>query len=91
VVDFMEIAMHRGSIELQLEEIKVHHVGRLSSTTLRESGIRSDLDLIVVAIKKESGKMIYNPSSETQIEPGDTLIIMGERKNLDQLEKLVAI
>jgi voltage-gated potassium channel len=89
VVDFMEIAMHRRSLELQLEEIKVHRVDRLSSTKLRDSGIRSDLDLIVVAIKKEAGKMIYNPSPEAEIEAGDTLITLGERKNLDKLESLV--
>jgi len=89
VVDFMEIAMHRRSLELQLEEIRVHRVDRLSSTKLRDSGIRSDLDLIIVAVKKEAGKMIYNPSSEAQIEPGDTLITLGERRNLDKLEALV--
>jgi voltage-gated potassium channel len=89
VVDFVEIAMHRKSLELQLEEIRVHDVDRLASTTLRDSGIRSDLDLIIVGIKKASGKMIYNPSSETHIEAGDTLITLGERKNLDRLEKLV--
>jgi len=89
VVDFMEIAMQRTSLELQLEEIRVHDIGRLPSATLRDSGIRSELDLIIVGIKKESGKMIYNPSSETQVETGDTLIILGERKNLDALEKLV--
>lgn len=89
VVDFMEIAMHRRSLELQLEEIKVRQVDRMSSSTLRDSGIRSDLQLIVVGIKKESGKMIYNPSPETQIEAGDILITLGERNNLDKLERLV--
>jgi voltage-gated potassium channel len=89
VVDFMEIAMHRKSLELQLEEIRVNQVDQLPSSTLRDSGIRSDLDLILVGVKKESGEMIYNPSSETQLEAGDTLIILGERRNLDKLEKLV--
>jgi voltage-gated potassium channel len=89
VVDFMEIAMHRKSLELQLEEIRVNQVDQLPSVTLRDSGIRSDLDLIIVGVKKESGQMIYNPSSETQLEAGDTLIILGERTNLDKLEKLV--
>jgi len=89
VVDFMEIAMHRKSLELQLEEIRVNQVDQLPSATLRDSGIRSDLDLIIVGVKKESGEMIYNPSSETQLEAGDTLIILGERRNLDKLEKLV--
>lgn len=90
VVDFMEIAMHRRSLELQMEEIRVNDIGRLPSRILRDSGIRSNLDLIIVAIKKESGEMIYNPSSEAEIEAGDTLIIMGERKNLNKLEKLVS-
>ena len=89
VVDFMEIAMRERSLELQLEEIRVHTIGQLASTTLRDSGIRSDLDLIVVAIKKESGKMIYNPSSETRIETGDILITIGARNNLERLEELV--
>jgi len=89
VVDFMEIAMHERSLELQLEEIRVHTIDQLASTTLRDSGIRSDLDLIVVAVKKTSGQMIYNPSSETRIEPGDILITIGEKKNLEKLEKLV--
>jgi voltage-gated potassium channel len=89
VVDFMEIAMHERSLELQLEEIRVHTIDQLASTTLRDSGIRSDLDLIVVAVKKTSGQMIYNPSSETRIEPGDILITIGEKKNLEKLEQLV--
>jgi voltage-gated potassium channel len=90
VVDFMEIAMHRGGLDLQIEEIRVNRVDRLSSTILRDSGIRSDLDLIIVGVKKASGQMIYNPSSETQLEAEDTLITLGEKGNLERLEKLVA-
>ncbi len=33
--------------------------------------------------------MIYNPSPEAEIEAGDTLITLGERKNLNKLESLV--
>ena len=90
VVDFMEIAMHRGGLDLQIEEIRVDRVDRLSSAILRDSGIRSDLDLIIVGVKKASGQMIYNPSSETQLEAEDTLITLGEKGNLERLEKLVA-
>jgi voltage-gated potassium channel len=64
-------------------------VDHLASSKLRGSGIRGELDLIVVAIKKETGRMIYNPSPETEIEAGDILISLGERKNLDKLEKIV--
>ncbi len=89
VVELMELAMKRESIQLQMEEIKVNDTVKLPGTSLRESGIRSELDLIVVAIKKEDGSMIFNPAFNTTIERGDTLITLGERKNLDRLAEIV--
>lgn len=89
VVELMELAMKRESIQLQMEEIKVNDTAKLPGTSLRESRIRSQLDLIVVAIKKEDGNMIFNPTFNTVIEKGDTLITLGERTNLDRLAELV--
>jgi len=43
----------------------------------------------VVAIKKASGEMTYNPSSETLIEKGDILILLGENKHLQRFKKSV--
>jgi voltage-gated potassium channel len=89
VVELMEIAMKRESLHLQLKEIKVNDTGNLPGTTLRESGIRSKLDLIVVAIKKEDGSMLFNPAFNTSIVKGDTLITLGQKANLDSLAELV--
>ena len=33
------------------------------------------------------GKLIYNPRSDTMIEPGDNLIVIGEREKLDKLQE----
>jgi len=89
VVELMEIAMKRESLHLQLKEIKVNDTANLPSTILRESGIRSKLDLIVVAIKKEDGSMLFNPAFNTSIVKGDTLITLGQKANLDSLAELV--
>jgi voltage-gated potassium channel len=89
VVELMEIAMKRESLHLQLKEIKVNDTANLPGTILRESGIRSKLDLIVVAIKKEDGSMLFNPAFNTSIEKGDTLITLGQKANLDSLAELV--
>jgi len=42
-----------------------------------------------VAIKRADGAMLFNPSHETPILAGDTLIALGLRKNLDALEEMV--
>jgi voltage-gated potassium channel len=89
VVELMEIAMKRESLQLQLREIKVNDTANLPGTTLSESGIRSQLDLIVVAIKREDGSMLFNPAFDSPIEKGDTLITLGQKANLDKLAELV--
>jgi voltage-gated potassium channel len=56
---------------------------------LKDSGIRQQFNLIIVAIKKSDGGMLFNPSFETVIESGDTVIAVGMAKNLQKLEKIL--
>jgi len=89
IVEFVDLVVERKHLELQLEEITVEDASRFKGKPLRESGIRRELGLIVVAVKKAGSDMIFNPSSETLIEKGDCLIVLGEKKQLEMLGKLV--
>ncbi len=86
VVDFIEIATHSESIELQMEEISIGPKSSLAGANLRESGIRKALGTIIVAIKKASGSMVFNPPPEIRMEAGDVLIVLGEPDSLKKLE-----
>ncbi len=89
VVDFIEFATKSGNIELQMEEIKVKESSPITNKALDECGIRKELGIIIVAIKRESGEMEFNPTSTSVIKKGDTLVAMGETKQLKALEELV--
>jgi voltage-gated potassium channel len=89
VMDFIEFATKSGNIELQMEEIKVQEGSRLVGLTLDECGIGKDLNIIVVAIKKLTSRMEFNPTSRSTIETGDTLIALGEISKLKILEDMV--
>jgi len=91
VVDFIDLVVQKRHLELQLEEITVMDDSKYKGKPLRESGIRRDLGLVVVAIKKASGQMMFSPSSETLIEKGDILIVLGEKKHLDVFTKMVQL
>ena len=45
-----------------------------------------DLGVIVMAIRKRDGRMVFNPPADTAIEAGDYLIAMGEPAGLRKLE-----
>ena len=53
---------------------------------LKDSGIRQHCNLIAIAIEKVDNDMIFNPSFESRIQPGETLIAVGEEYNLLALE-----
>ena len=89
VVDFIEIAFHGKSMELQCEELTVKPNSNLIGSSLEEAEIRKNLGVIIVAVKEASGKMVYNPSSNFRINAGDTLITLGETENLLRLEKIL--
>jgi voltage-gated potassium channel len=88
VVDFIELATRTEHIDLQLEETLLKPGARLVGTTLQGSRLRQDLGVIIVAVKKPGGHLVANPPGESVLEAGDTLIALGNRRNLDQLEKL---
>ncbi len=88
VVDFIELATRTEHLALQIEEVRVESGSRLAGTTVRDSQLRQDMGIIIVAIKRLAGDMLFNPDSTTSIEPGDTLITLGPRPQLDELERL---
>lgn len=88
VTNFMELAV-RGGIDLQMEELAVTPESRLVDKDLIESRIRADYDLIIIAIKKESGEMIFNPGPKEVIRARDTLLAVGKKSNLSEIKKIL--
>jgi voltage-gated potassium channel len=89
-MDFIELATRSAHLELQIEEAELGSDSTLVGDSLKTSPIKSELGIIVVAIKKPDGKMVFNPSPETMLEGGDVLISIGHRQQLDRLEKLAS-
>jgi voltage-gated potassium channel len=50
---------------------------------------RRELGVIVLAIRKADGQMVFNPAGDTKIYAGDFLIVMGEQPKLQNLEKML--
>lgn len=82
MLDFIEISTSRQNLELRMEEFTLGDKSPLIGKTLEESGIRQLYGLIIVAVKKDSGKMTYNPTASYRIEKGGRLVAMGEEENL---------
>lgn len=89
VTSFLDFAFGDQRQDIQMEEIPVSDLSPLAGVRLMDSGIRQQFDLILIAIKKTDGNMLFNPSFESVLQPGDTVIAVGQSANLIKLEKVL--
>jgi len=90
VTNFLDLAVTRKDKDIQMEELPVKENSPLVNIMLKDTGIRQDYNLIIIAIKKENGEMEFNPSFETVFKAGDTVIAVGKDNDLMRLEKVLS-
>ena len=88
VVDFIEFATQSENLELQMEEVTLKKGSSLSGLAINQCGIRQDLGIIIVAIKRADRSMEFNPNPTSILNEGDCLIALGRPKQLKALEEI---
>jgi voltage-gated potassium channel len=88
VADFIELTTMTESLDLNFEQIRILEGSSLVGVQLKDSGIRSQHQVIIVAIIPREGEMIFNPGGDQLLHAGDTLIAIGTQAGHRQLEKI---
>jgi len=90
VVQFLDFTTREIGMDVGIEQVRVAEASEMVSRTIREMQIGRDVGVIVLAIRKRDGHMLFNPAADTAVEGGDYLIVMGRPENLRTLETLLA-
>jgi voltage-gated potassium channel len=85
VVQLLDFSGQAIGLDVTMEQLRVpqnpeHTTRRLGDLVSR------DARMIVLAIRKQEGKMIFNPPVEMEVCGGDVLIVMGEQPSLRNME-----
>jgi voltage-gated potassium channel len=84
------LAFSDESTDIHIEEVKVAASSTLIDVTLQDSGIRKTYDLIILSIVKDDGTMLFNPSADTKINAGDTVVAVGCHESLVRLGEILS-
>jgi voltage-gated potassium channel len=87
IADFMD-SIVAETLDLVFEEVAIEKHSIYADKELKETNISTELNLLVVAVRRKNGEMIYQPSADTFIREGDLLIVIGKA---EQMKKLLDI
>ena len=87
VSEFMD-SITANELGLGFEQVEVDAASPLVGQELRSTKIRSELDVVVVSIRRQDGEVIFNPAGEATIKSGDILIAIGRAESLMKLNAL---
>ena len=82
VVDFIDQTMMRSELGLQMEEAVISEQSALNGKTVMSSQLRQDYGVIIVAIKRSGGAMVFNPGPNEVFQAGDVIVFIGQREKL---------
>lgn len=88
VADFLELTTMTENLDLNFDQIWIAAGSRLDGVMLKDSGIRSQYEVMIVAITPDGGKMIFSPGGDHTLRAGDLLIAIGTRDGLARLSEL---
>jgi voltage-gated potassium channel len=84
IADFME-SIVAENLDLVFDEIPISSRSEYANIALRNTNISSELKILVVAIRRGDGEMLFNPSASTKIIDKDLLIVIGKAESVKKL------
>ncbi|RLE16769.1 MAG: potassium channel protein [Acidobacteria bacterium] len=88
LVNLVDIMAPARNLFLEVGEIKVDSNEDLLGASVSQVNLKRRTGALILAVRHLDGRVLFNPDSDYQMQNGDTLIIMGER---EQIEKVSAI
>jgi voltage-gated potassium channel len=89
VNEFLDQMLRDKSKNLRIEEAVVPKGSAFAGMALKDTPIRKETRLLVVAVRDTERNFVYNPDPDHVVMEGATLIVMGEAENVAKLRKLM--
>jgi voltage-gated potassium channel len=90
VNEFLDQMLRDKSKNLRIEEAVVPKGSVFAGKALKDTPIRRETSLLVIAVRDTERNFIYNPDPDHVVEAGSTLIVMGEAENVAKLRRLLS-
>lgn len=90
VVEFLEYVMLQSAENVALEEISCDNLAScFAGKSIRELDVRNESGANIIGMKREDNSYLINPLPEVLLTPHDRLFVLGTRRQVDRLKKII--
>ncbi|MGW8192900.1 MAG: potassium channel family protein [Desulforhopalus sp.] len=89
VVDFLDQTMIDDELGLQMEEALIGEGSSITGKTVMSSNLRQNYGVIIVAIKRKCGRMVFNPGPQEIFNTGDVIVILGKKDKVREMSEIL--
>ncbi len=88
--DLMELVSESNVADLELDEMVISQQSRLVGVTVRETEAHRRHKLLLVAIKRTNGDLIFSPDADEKFQAHDVIMLMGHSEGIEKFRRQFA-
>jgi len=89
VVHFLEQVLHQAEFDVDFRSVAVPDDSSVLGKPMLGSGVMQEGGAMILAVLSADKQLLTNPRPNRTVNPGDTIIAMGTREQIDRLERAV--
>ena len=84
--DTVSLSIKQGIVDLAIDEVNLTNLNSFHGVKIKDSKIREEFNLIIVGLVNGDGSYEINPDPELQLTADHTVMIMGQKGQLQQFK-----
>ncbi len=89
LAQFFDVVVNGSPVEFRVEELDIAENCRVAGKTIRDSGIRQESGALILAIERGPEPLVVNPGPDLRLTPGERLVVVGTKDQVDKAAKLL--
>jgi voltage-gated potassium channel len=85
--ELIDLVSDHRALNAALEELPVSEESPWTGKSIRDAATRTKYHLLIVALRRSDGNMVFNPEADLVVNAGDTAIVMGKREDIQNFRR----
>ena len=84
--DTVSLSLSQGIVDLAIDEVNLTNLNSFHGVKIKNSKFREEFNLIIIGLVNGDGSYEINPDPELQLSADHTVMIMGQKRQLQQFK-----